>query len=346
MTKDYYKILGIERDATENEIKKAYRKKAMEYHPDKNDGDSEAENKFKEAAEAYDILSTPEKKSRYDQYGTVDGSPFGGSAFNMNDIFSNFGDIFGGFGGAFNKKYKNKGSDLRVKVSLTTDDILNGVTKKIKYKRQVKCADCNGMGGTGVETCQKCNGTGQESTVQNTPFGRIMTTRTCSVCGGTGHQIKNKCTKCNGVGTVSKEDIVDIDIPAGVSNEMVMNMNGYGNYIKNGEAGNLQIIIEEINDPRWRRDKNNFHIDKFVSIIDAIIGSDILIQTPHGELQLNIEPGTYDGQIIKIENKGIPDINYGLGDLFVNIHIKIPKNISIDEKIIIEKLRDSENFIV
>jgi molecular chaperone DnaJ len=346
MNKDYYKILGLEKNASENEIKKAYRKQAMKYHPDKNKGDSDAEEKFKEAAEAYDVLSNPDKKSRYDRYGTVDGSSFNMNDFNMNDIFSNFSNIFSGFGSSFNRKPKNKGSDLQIRVSLNTDDIINGVTKKIKYKRQVKCDECDGMGGTGVETCKKCGGTGQESTVQNTPFGRIMSTRTCSVCGGAGNQIKNKCSKCHGVGTILNEETVDINIPAGVSNGMALQMEGYGNYIKNGEAGNLHIIIEEIQDQRWKRDKNNFYIDKTISVIDAIIGSDIIIQTPHGELPLNIKPGTYDGQTFRINKKGIPDINYGLGDLYINIHIKIPKNISSDEKIIIEKLKDSENFKV
>lgn len=356
MSKDYYKILGIEKDATPDEIKKAYRKMAMKYHPDKNDGDVESESKFKEAAEAYDTLSTPDKKSNYDRFGSSSGnpfgggggSPFGGGGFNMEDIFSNFGDIFGN---SFNQRYggqrpQSRGSNLRIKVSLTIDEILKGSNKKLKYKRQNKCQPCSGKGGTDSRNCIPCNGTGQRTVVQNTPFGQVRQVTTCPDCSGSGQVVKNKCNSCNGDGTTLKEETVDIQVPAGVSNGMQLSMNGYGNYARNGQAGDLQIIIEEIRDNSFQRENNNIIVDRKISVIDAINGANIKVSTPHGEIPITIEPGTEHGKVIRINGKGIPDINLGMGDLYVRISIKIPKSISMDEKYILEKLKNSKNFEV
>lgn len=351
MSKDYYKILGVERDATPDEIKKAYRKMAMKYHPDKNDGDTESEAKFKEAAEAYDILSTPDKKSNYDRYGS--NGPTGGynggfGGFNMDDIFSNFGDIFGG---AFNQRYggqkpQSKGSNLRIKVSLTIDEILKGTNKKIRYKRQDKCDTCSGKGGTDVRTCLPCNGSGHRTVVQNTPFGQIRQTATCPDCGGSGQQVHNKCRDCKGDGTILREQTVDVDIPAGVSNGMQMNMPGYGNHIRNGVAGDLHIVVEEIRDNSFVREGNNIIVEKTISVIDAIIGTNLKVSTPHGEIPITIEPGTEHGKVIRISGRGVPDIQLGMGDLFIKISIKIPKKIELDEQHALEKLKNSKNFQV
>jgi len=344
MSKDYYNILGVDKNATDDQIKKAYRKMAMKYHPDKNPGNTDAETKFKEAAEAYDVLSNPDKRSKYDRFGSDYNGGFGG--FDINDIFVDFGDIFN----AFNKRYYSnrvqKGSDLKIKVVLNINEIIKGTTKKIKYKRQVKCDDCNGSGGVDTKTCTQCKGTGQRTITQKTLFGVMNHITTCDVCNGTGEEIKNKCNTCKGDGSVLREAIVDINIPAGVSNGMKMTLNGYGNYIKNGQSGDLIVVIEEEIDFSYKRDANNLIIGKTISIIDAIIGTNIKVDTPHGIIPIVIEPGTEHGKIIRISGKGIPDINYGLGDLFIEIKIKIPKKIELDEKFILEKLKNSKNFKV
>lgn len=349
MSKDYYKILGVEKGSSEDEIKKAYRKMAMKYHPDKNPDNPEAESKFKEAAEAYDILSNPEKKSNYDRYGSAGGgNPFGGGGFNMDDIFSNFGDIFGN---AFNQRYggqrpQSKGSNLRIKVSLTIDEILKGANKKIRYKRQDKCNTCSGKGGTDVKNCIPCNGTGQRTVIQNTPFGQIRQATTCPDCGGSGQQVRNKCNDCKGEGTYTKEETIDVDIPAGVSNGMQLTMTGYGNHIRNGVAGDLHIVVEEIRDHSFQRENNNIIVEKTISVIDAIIGANLKVKTPHGEVPITIEPGTEHGKVIRISGRGIPDIQLGMGDLFIKISIKIPKKIELDEQHLLEKLKNSKNFQV
>lgn len=344
MSKDYYNILGVDKDATDEQIKKAYRKMAMKYHPDKNKS-SEAEAKFKEAAEAYDVLSNPDKKSKYDRFGSdYKDAGFGFGGFNMDDIFSNFGDIFGG---AFNKRYSNRvqrGSNLRMKVILNIGEILKGTTKKIKYKRQVKCDSCNGSGGTDVKTCNACGGTGQKTFTQHTPFGTINQVTTCNVCDGTGQEVKNKCNACKGDGTVLHEETIDINIPAGVSTGMQMNLSGYGNHIKNGQPGDLVVVFEEERDFSYKRDGNNLIVEKTISVIDAIIGINTKVDTPHGPISIVIAPGTEHGSVIRISGKGIPDVNYGLGDLFVEIKIKIPKKIELDERYLLEKLKKSKNF--
>lgn len=352
MSKDYYKILGVERDATPDEIKKAYRKMAMKYHPDKNDGDNEAEAKFKEAAEAYDTLSSPDKKANYDRYGSAGpggsyNGGFGGFG-NMEDIFSNFGDIFGN---AFNQRYngqrpQSRGSNLRIKVTLNIDEILKGASKKLRYKRQDKCKTCDGKGGSDVRNCIPCNGTGQRTVVQNTPFGQIRQVTTCPDCSGSGQNIVTKCPDCKGEGTVLKEQTVDIEIPAGVSNGMQMNMTGYGNFTRNGQPGDLHILVEEERDFSFKRENNNIIVEKTISVIDAIIGSNVTVKTPHGDINVAIEPGTESGKVIRISGKGIPDIQYGLGDLYIKVNVKIPNKIELDEKLILEKLKKSKNFQV
>ncbi len=351
MSKDYYKILGVERNSSDDEIKKAYRKMAMQFHPDKNPNNPEAEAKFKEAAEAYDVLSTPDKKSNYDRYGSASGpgshnGGFGG--FNMDDIFSQFGDIFGN---SFNQRYggqrpQSRGSNLRIKVSLTIDDILTGVVKKLKYKRQDKCTTCKGVGGSDERTCIPCGGSGQRMVVQNTPFGQIRQASTCPDCAGSGKVVNIKCNDCRGQGVKLKEEVVDVDIPAGVSNGMQLTMQGMGNYVKSGIPGDLQIIIEEITDFSFKRENNNIIVEKTISVIDAIVGANVKVSTPRGEIAIAVEPGTEHGKVYRVSGKGIPDINYGLGDLYVKINVKIPKKINLEEKHILEKLKSSNSFQV
>lgn len=347
MNKDYYKILGVDKNASKDDIKKAYRKMAMKYHPDKNTDDKEAESKFKEAAEAYEVLGDDSKRSNYDRYGSVDGNSFSsGFGYDMNDIFSQFGDIFGdAFGRRYgNQKRTNRGSDLRIKVSLTIEDIIKGANKKIKYKRQTSCTTCDGKGGSDVRDCLPCNGTGRRQVVQNTPFGQIRQETYCSDCSGTGKQIKNKCNTCYGDGTTLKEEIVDIDIPAGVSTGMQLSMRGYGNHIRDGVPGDLNIIIDEIKEDYFRREHNNIIVEKDISVIDAIVGDKINVKTPHGELPIDIQPGTEHGSRIRVNGKGIPDINLGLGHLYVIVKIKIPKSITEEEKSVLYKLKQSNNF--
>ena len=355
MSKDYYNVLGINKGASDDEIKKAYRKKAMEFHPDKNPDNPQAETKFKEAAEAYDVLSNPEKKSNYDRFGTADANPFGGGGgnpfggfghgFSMDDIFSQFGDIFGqNKGGGRWAQKKRKGGDLRLKVSLTIQEILKGVTKKVKYKRQDSCKSCNGKGGTDVRDCMPCSGTGRRVVVQNTPFGQIRQEHGCPDCGASGKKVANPCGVCRGEGTVPKEEIVSVDIPAGVSSGMVLSMQGYGNYVKDGIPGDLQILVEELREFYFKREGNNLLVEKEVSVIDAIIGSQVKVKTPHGDIPITIQPGTEHGRQLRVVGKGIPDVNLGLGDLIVKVSLKIPKNVTQEEKEVLEKLKESNNF--
>lgn len=355
MAKDYYDILGVDKSSSEDQIKKAYRKMAMKYHPDKNPDDAEAEGKFKEAAEAYDTLSSKEKRESYDRYGSG-GSPFGqgnpfanggdgqyGHGFNMDDIFSQFGDIFGGqFGGQ--RQRQKRGSDLRIKVSLTIEDVLKGTTKKIKYKRQDSCNSCSGKGGTGVKDCIPCGGRGQRVVLQQTPFGQVRQQTHCPDCQGSGKQVTNKCGGCHGSGTNVKDEIVEVDIPAGVSNGMQLNMRSYGNHVRDGVPGDLHIMIDEIREFYFKRDGNNLIVEKEVSVIDAILGAHLKVKTPHGELPITIDEGTPHGRTIRVSGKGVPDVNLGLGDLFVVVNIKIPNKISMDEKYVLEKLKRSKNF--
>jgi molecular chaperone DnaJ len=353
VSKDYYNILGVSKTASEDEIKKAYRKLAMKYHPDKNPDDKASEEKFKEAAEAYDVLSTPDKKKNYDQFGSTSGNPFAGQqhqyghGFGMDDIFSQFGDIFGGaFGNRYGKKAQQRGSDLRIKVQLSLDDVLKGVKKKLKFRRYDRCTPCGGKGGSDLKDCLQCNGTGQRVVVQQSAFGQIRQATSCNNCAGSGKIVHNKCTTCHGEGTQSKEEIIDVEIPAGVSSGMQLSMAQYGNYARDGVHGDLQIFIEEIPDPIWKREGNNLSSEITISVIDAILGKKMDVLTPHGKINISVEEGTDSGKILKFNKKGIPDINYGLGDLYIRILVKVPKKVNPEEKVILEKLKNSKNFNV
>jgi molecular chaperone DnaJ len=350
MSKDYYSTLGVNKNATEEEVKKAYRKLSKKYHPDINK-DAGAEDKFKEVSEAYETLSDSGKRSNYDRFGTADprggGNPFGGGhGFNMDDIFSQFGDIFGGgaFGGRGQRR-QQQGGDLRVKVTLSIQDILNGCNKTIKYRKNTSCTSCNGQGGHDVRTCLSCNGAGQRIVTQNSPFGQVRTQTTCTDCNGSGQQVSRKCGDCHGAGTKSSEQTVRVDIPAGAANGMQLAMQGYGHDIINGVPGDLYIIIEEQQDNSYRRDGNNIIIDKEISIIDAICGTNINVTTPRGEVNIMISTGTDHGHMIRMGGKGIPDVNRGgIGDLYIKISVKIPKNVDLGERHAIEKLREMNCF--
>jgi molecular chaperone DnaJ len=358
--RDYYEILGVDKNATAEEIKKAYRKKAIQYHPDKNPGNKEAEEMFKEAAEAYEVLSDPDKRSRYDRYGHsgVGGSAGGGfgGGMSMDDIFSHFGDIFGGFGGfsgfggsGRSSRRVNKGSNLRVKVSLTLAEIAKGVEKKIKVKKYVSCTHCNGTGaagGTAYSTCSTCRGTGQVTRITNTILGQMHQTTSCPTCHGEGTVITQSCTHCNGEGLVRQEEIVTIQIPAGVENGMQLSVSGKGNAARRGGInGDLIILIQEEPHPELIRDGNDLIYNLLLSVPDAILGSTVEIPTVEGKVKVKIDSGTQPGKILRLKGKGLPEINsYGQGDLLVKINVFIPKDLTKEEVKLVEKLRESESF--
>ena len=347
MSKDYYKILGVDKSSTQDEIKKSYRKKAMQYHPDKNPGDKQSEEKFKECAEAFEVLSDPQKKQQYDQFGSVGGGNFNsnrGHGFSMDDIFSQFGDIFG-FGGFGNsQKTKKRGSDLRIKVEITLDEVISGADKKIKYSRQTKCDTCDGSGGENTTNCALCNGSGYRSIVQQTPFGVIRQSIQCQGCRGEGKTIKDPCKKCNGSGSSTSQEIIDIKIPKGSVNGTYMSVPGYGNWHKGGEFGDLQIIIEEIPDDNFVRDENNLIYEQEISIIDAILGKEFKIKSPTGNISFTVQPGTQHGKVIRIPGKGVPIYNLDTGDLYIKISIRIPKTINKEQRDILNSLKEYDNF--
>lgn len=358
--RDFYEILGVDKNATAEEIKKAYRKKAIQYHPDKNPGNKEAEEMFKEAAEAYEVLSDPDKRSRYDRYGHsgVGGSAGGGfgGGMSMDDIFSHFGDIFGGFGGfsgfggsGRSSRRVNKGSNLRVKVSLTLAEIAKGVEKKIKVKKYVSCTHCNGTGaagGTAYSTCSTCRGTGQVTRITNTILGQMHQTTSCPTCHGEGTVITQSCTHCNGEGLVRQEEIVTIQIPAGVENGMQLSVSGKGNAARRGGInGDLIILIQEEPHPELTRDGSDLIYNLLLSVPDAILGSTVEIPTVEGKVKVKIDSGTQPGKILRLKGKGLPEINsYGQGDLLVKINVFIPKDLTKEEVKLVEKLRESESF--
>lgn len=362
--RDFYEILGVSRSASADEIKKAYRKKAIQYHPDKNPGDKDAEEKFKEAAEAYEVLSDSNKRQRYDQFGhagvngAAGGGGFNGGGMSMDDIFSQFGDIFGGHFGGFSgfssgfggsRRRTRKGSDLRVKVKLTLKEIANGVEKKIKVKKYVSCKHCGGTGADGADsmaTCTTCHGSGTVTSVTNTILGQMQSTSVCPECGGEGKTIKKKCPHCNGEGIVQAEEIININIPAGVMEGMQLSMSGKGNAARRGGVnGDLLVVIEEEQHPELIRDESDLIYNLLISFPIAAMGGSVEVPTIDGKAKVKIDPGTQPGKILRLRNKGLPSINrYGTGDLLVNVNVYIPEVLTQEEKDILSGLENKENF--
>ena len=358
--RDYYEILGVQKGASEDDIKKAYRKLAIKYHPDKNPDDKAAEEKFKEAAEAYEVLSNTEKKQRYDQFGHAGvnggaGGFSGGGGMNMDDIFSQFGDIFGGAfgfgggnGGSRGGRRVNRGSNLRVKVKLNLSEVANGVEKKIKVNKFVGCKTCNGSGAKNgqYDTCKQCNGSGVITRVQQTILGAMQTQTACNGCGGEGRIIRDKCNTCHGDGVVRNEEVISINIPAGVADGMQLSMSGKGNAApRGGINGDLLIVIEEEEHPLLKREGNHLIYSLSISIPNAVLGTSVEIPTVDAKVKIKIEPGTQAGKVLRLKGKGLQDVNgYGKGDLLVEISVFTPSNISNEEKKMMEQLRDSKNF--
>ena len=359
--RDYYEILGVSKEATKDEIKKAYRKQALKYHPDKNPGDKKAEEHFKEAAEAYEVLSNDEKKARYDRYGHAgmgnSGGGFSGHNMTMEDIFSSFGDIFGdafgGFGafggGGRRGRRVNKGTNLRVKVKLNLTEIASGCEKKIKVSKYVTCDTCGGTGAedsSAISDCSTCRGSGHVTRVTNTMLGQMQTTAVCPTCGGEGKTITRKCSSCYGEGIVQKEEIIKINIPAGVGKGMQMTVSGKGNAPRRGGVnGDLLVVIDEEEHPDLIREGNDLIYNLFISIPDAVLGTHVEIPTVDNNVKIKIEPGTQPGRILRLRGKGLPEVNgYGRGDLLVNVNVWIPKSISRDELKTFEKFRESKTF--
>lgn len=360
--RDYYEILGVSKTASADEIKKAYRKKAIEYHPDKNPGNKEAEEKFKEAAEAYEVLSDAQKRQRYDQFGHagVGGAAsggYGGGGMSMDDIFSHFGDIFGGHFGGFGGfgggsrgggQRVRRGSDLRVKVKLNLAEIATGVEKKIKVKKYVSCSHCTGSGsanGSQPATCTTCHGSGRVTRVQQTILGQMQTASECPTCGGDGKIIRDKCSHCAGEGIVREDEVISINIPAGVMEGMQLSMNGKGNAARRGGVnGDLLVLVEEESHPELIRDENDLIYNLLLTLPTAILGGQVEVPTVDGKVKVTINPGTQPGKVLRLRGKGLPSVNrYGTGDLLVNVGVYIPENLNKDEKAIFEKLSKSEN---
>jgi molecular chaperone DnaJ len=349
--RDYYEVLGVAKSATPEEIKKAYRKMAIQYHPDKNPDNPEAEDKFKEAAEAYEVLSNPEKKQRYDQYGHqgVGGSSgYGSGGMNMEDIFSQFGDIFGGgggggfgsfFSGGGGGRRTKKGTNLRVKLKLNIQEISNGVEKKIKVKRHVIAQ------GVTFKSCSTCQGSGQIKKVVNTMLGQMVSASTCAVCGGSGQIVDKKPAEADARGLIVREEVISINIPGGVAEGMQLSMSGKGNEIPGGIPGDLLIVIEEVEDQILQRDGNNVIFDLHVSFVDAALGASIEVPTIDGKVKIKIDPGTQSGKMLRLKGKGIKDINgYTRGDQLIMVNVWTPVQLSKEERQILENLRESNNF--
>ncbi len=369
--RDYYEVLGVEKTASADEIKKAYRKKAIQYHPDKNPGDKEAEEKFKEAAEAYDVLSDANKKARYDQFGHagVDGMGAGGAGgfaggFSMDDIFSRFGDIFGGaFGGAFGGgspfggfgqtggagRGVRRGSDIRIRVKLDLQEIAHGADKVIKINKLRACPTCGGKGAASdadTKACPTCNGTGMFTRITHTFLGQMQSSSPCPACGGEGRIITKPCATCKGEGVVKAAEEISFSIPKGVEEGMQLTINGKGNAPKHGGVnGNLLVVIEEEPHPELQRDGNDLIYSLFVSFTQAALGADVEVPTVDGKVRIKIEPGTQPGRMLRLRGKGLPDVNgYGYGDLLIFVQVWTPKKLSREEKDLLTRLEGAENF--
>ena len=351
--RDYYEILGVDKSASKEELKKAYRKIAIKFHPDKNPDDKEAEEKFKEAAEAYEILSNDEKRQRYDQFAHQGvggaGGGFGGGSMNMDDIFSQFGDIFGGGGSPFDSFFgggggrggrrTRKGTNLRIKLKLDLSEIAHGVEKKIKVNRLIVDPE------TTFKTCPSCNGTGQVRKVMNTMLGQMMSTSTCPTCGGSGQVVESKGVGVDSSGLKRQEEVISIKIPAGVTDGMQLSMSGKGNEVAGGIAGDLLILVEEVEHDILKRDGNNVIYDLYINFIDAALGTSIEVPTIDGKVKIKIESGTQSGKILRLRGKGIKSVEgYGQGDQLVHVNVWTPKKLSSDEKDALEALRNSPNF--
>ena len=366
--KDYYEVLGVDKSASADEIKKAYRKLAIKYHPDKNPGDKEAEEKFKEAAEAYSVLSDADKKARYDQFGHAGvegaGPDFSGGFGNLNDIlndlfgrafgggFGGFGGFGGGFGGGQGQRQQRvyRGRDIRVRVKLTLEEIAKGVEKEISIEKSVPCPECGGKGAknsSDIKTCSACNGTGQVQRVTNSIFGQTVTYSTCQQCGGEGKVITNPCRNCSGSGLVRKRETIKVKIPAGVEAGMQLTIQGEGHAAKNnGINGDLLVVIEEQEHPNLRREGNNLYYTKVISLPDAILGGEAEIPCLDGPYKVKIDAGTQSGTVVRLRGKGMPTVNGygGTGDLYVKFAVWIPKKLDKEEKSLIESLRNKESF--
>ena len=366
--RDYYEVLGVDKNASAEDIKKAYRKKAIQYHPDKNPGDKEAEEKFKEAAEAYDVLSDPQKRARYDQFGHAGMSGqggFSGGGFSMEDIFSQFGDIFGGaFGGGFGSAFGNafggsrssgrrvaRGTDIRIKVNLSLADVVKGVEKTVKINKMVTCPDCGGRGAASeadIKTCEHCHGTGVVTKIANTILGQMQTSSPCPYCGGEGKKITNPCRKCSGSGLVKSAEEITFKIPAGVQEGMQLTIQGKGNAARNGGVpGNLLVVIEEepTREGGIQRDGNDLVYTLNLSFPDAVLGCSVEIPYIDSKLKIKVDPGTQPGKILKLRGKGIPEVNgYGCGDYLIYVQVFVPKKLDRKEKEIMESWRSSSSF--
>lgn len=351
--RDYYEVLGVARNASEDEIKKAYRKAAIKFHPDKNPGDASAEEKFKEAAEAYEVLSNGDKRARYDRFGHqgVNNGPGGGGGFSMDDIFSNFGDIFsegspfesffGGRGGGGGSRARaNRGTNLRIRVKLTLEEIANGVEKKIKVTKAVAAE------GVTYKTCATCGGAGQVSRITNTILGQMRTSSTCPHCEGSGQMVDRRPAGVDPDGLVRKEEVISINIPAGVAEGMQLTVSGKGNAGRNGgPAGDLMVLVEEEEHPHFRRDGNNILFDLDISFVDAALGAQIDVPTLDAKARIKLEPGTQPGKLLRLKGKGLPSVNsYGRGDLIIFVNVYVPSKLSREERETLEALRDAANF--